>query len=99
MPQARQHSHARTGRRRGSLRPRAEAAPPPVAASRRTLLATAAAAAASAPAVARPPAWGGALWVAAAADECILQRAPSGLEWCDLSVGDGPLPLRGAFTK
>jgi len=35
----------------------------------------------------------------AAAGACELQSSPSGLQWCDIQEGDGPLPIKGAFYK
>jgi hypothetical protein len=64
-------------------------------ASRRALLAAASAAVALAALGTPPPR-------AAAAEEaaaCEVTRAASGLPWCDLVVGEGPEPLKGAFYK
>lgn len=36
---------------------------------------------------------------AAVAGGCQLQSSSSGLQWCDIVVGDGALPIKGAFTK
>jgi hypothetical protein len=36
---------------------------------------------------------------AAAGGPCELHALPSGLEWCDLQEGDGPVPLKGALYK
>lgn len=42
----------------------------------------------------------GAASQASAAESCQLQEsATTGLQWCDLRVGDGNLPIRGSFTK
>jgi hypothetical protein len=52
---------------------------------RRTLLLAAAAAALAAP--------------ARAAEQCELVAAASGLSYCDLAVGTGAVPTKGAFVK
>lgn len=36
---------------------------------------------------------------AAAEGSCQLQDSATGLQWCDLQVGDGQLPIKSAFTK
>lgn len=36
---------------------------------------------------------------ATTAARCDLQTSASGLQWCDLVVGDGANPIKGAFTK
>ena len=45
--------------------------------------------------------WSAAAAAAAATEAaaCELQRAASGLMWCDLEQGDGPPPIKGAFYK
>ncbi|KAF8071327.1 FKBP13 [Scenedesmus sp. PABB004] len=35
----------------------------------------------------------------ARAADCALATAASGLRWCDLAVGDGAAPIKGAFSK
>lgn len=30
---------------------------------------------------------------------CSLQTSSSGLQWCDVADGQGPYPIKGAFTK
>lgn len=36
---------------------------------------------------------------AAAGSSCQLQESVTGLQWCDLTVGEGQVPIKGAFTK
>eukprot|EP00878_Enallax_costatus_P013464 GHUV01014079.1.p1 GENE.GHUV01014079.1~~GHUV01014079.1.p1 ORF type:complete len:243 (+),score=52.90 GHUV01014079.1:1050-1778(+) len=36
---------------------------------------------------------------AGAAGSCQLHTSSSGLQWCDIVVGNGALPIKGAFTK
>lgn len=37
---------------------------------------------------------------AGAADgSCQLQESSTGLQWCDITVGEGQLPIKSAFTK
>lgn len=35
----------------------------------------------------------------AEADECKLETAPNGLQYCDLVVGTGPSPVQGALIR
>lgn len=30
---------------------------------------------------------------------CQLQDSSTGLQWCDITVGEGQLPIKSAFTK
>lgn len=36
---------------------------------------------------------------AAEGGSCQLQQSATGLQWCDLTVGEGQKPIKSAFTK
>lgn len=36
---------------------------------------------------------------AVAGSSCQLQESSTGLQWCDITVGEGQLPIKSAFTK